>query len=88
MGYLPEEMRLLKLAHQYKKFAADATLTLQNQFTMPLPAETGLFKFNGWCPFKFEKQISAAKWQSKSYRLKLLLGPPQFSSNYTFKWSA
>jgi hypothetical protein len=66
-------MRLLKLAHQYKKFAADATLTLQNQFTMPLPAETGFIKFNGWCPFKFEKKISAAKWQSKSYRLMPLL---------------
>ncbi len=39
---------------------------------MPLPAETGLVKFNGWCPFKWKK-TSAANWQSKSYRLIPLL---------------
>jgi hypothetical protein len=60
-------MRLLKLAHRYKEFAADATLILKSYFTMPVPAETGFIKFKGWCPFKFENKISAAKWQSMSY---------------------
>jgi hypothetical protein len=41
-------MRLLKLAHQYKEFAADVTLILQSYFTMPLPAETGFIEYKGW----------------------------------------
>jgi hypothetical protein len=40
-------MRLLKLAHQYKEFAADAILILESLFTMPLPAETGFIEFKG-----------------------------------------
>jgi hypothetical protein len=60
-------MRLLKLAHRYKEFAADATLILKSLFTMHVPAETGFIEFKGWCPFKFENKISAAKWQSMSY---------------------
>jgi hypothetical protein len=40
-------MRLLKLARQYKEFAADATLNLKSKFTMPVPAETGFIEFKG-----------------------------------------
>jgi hypothetical protein len=29
---------------------------------MPVPTETGFIEFKGWCPFKFENKISAAKW--------------------------
>jgi hypothetical protein len=25
---------------------------------MPVPAETGFIELKGWCPFKFEKNIS------------------------------
>jgi hypothetical protein len=60
-------MRLLKLAHWYKEFAADATLILKSSFMRPVPAETGFIEFKGWCPFKFENKTSAAKWQSMSY---------------------
>jgi hypothetical protein len=34
---------------------------------MHVPAETGFIEFKGWCPFKFENKISAAKCQSMSY---------------------
>jgi hypothetical protein len=37
-------MRLLKLAHQYKEFAAGAALILQSYFMMPLPTETGFYQ--------------------------------------------
>jgi hypothetical protein len=54
-------MRLLKLAHRYKEFAANATLILKSKFMMPAPAETGFIEFKGWCPFKFENKTSVAK---------------------------
>jgi hypothetical protein len=53
-------MRLLKLAHRYEEFAAEATLILKSSFTMPVPAETGFIEFKGWCPFEFENKTSAA----------------------------
>jgi hypothetical protein len=42
---------------------------------MPLTAETGFMEFTGWCSFQFEKKTSAAKWQSKSYRIDTTFGP-------------
>jgi hypothetical protein len=52
-------MRILKLAHRYKEFAADATLILQSYFTMPLPAETGFIEFKkDGVPLNLKKNIS------------------------------
>jgi hypothetical protein len=75
-------MRLLKLAHRYKKFAVDAILFLQSYFTMPLPAETGFIKFKGWCLFKFEKKHQLI---IKELLIDTTFDPPQFSSDCTFK---
>jgi hypothetical protein len=34
---------------------------------MPVPPKTGVIKFKGWCPFKFENKTLAAKRKLMSY---------------------